>query len=182
MRIAITAVLLAASIVLTEFKSGLDEYLPTLRPSPKGVARSLQEIVDYNIANPVEGLKYQQRELLDALAIVLSDPATLATYEANKADGLASYRALIDGILNSGGTPVPMFADGGIATRPTPGIFGEAGPEALIPLDRMGDFGGGNTYQITVNAGVGDPRAIGKSVVEAITLFERSSGPVFARA
>jgi len=83
----------------------------------------------------------------------------------------------------SGGTPPAgfMFAEGGIATSATPGIFGEAGPEALIPLDRMGDFGG-NTYQITVQAGVGDPRAIGKSVVEAITLFERSSGPVFARA
>ena len=76
---------------------------------------------------------------------------------------------------------IRLFADGGIATRATPGIFGEAGPEALIPLDRMGEFGG-NTYQITVQAGVGDPRAIGKSVVEAITLFERSSGPVFARA
>lgn len=80
------------------------------------------------------------------------------------------------------GAGLQLFADGGIATSATPGIFGEAGPEALIPLDRMGDFGGGNTYQITVQAGVGDPRAIGKSVVEAITLFERSSGPVFARA
>ncbi len=77
---------------------------------------------------------------------------------------------------------LPGFSEGGIATRPTLGIFGEAGSEALIPLDRMGDFGGGNTYNINVTAGVGDPRAIGKTVVEAITLFERSSGPVFARA
>jgi hypothetical protein len=43
-------------------------------------------------------------------------------------------------------------------------------------------LGGGPTYVVNVTAGVGDPRAIGKSVVEAITLFERSSGPVFARA
>ena len=29
------------------------------------------------------------------------------------------------------------FEHGGIATSPTPGVFGEAGPEALIPLDRL---------------------------------------------
>lgn len=32
---------------------------------------------------------------------------------------------------------VPKFAEGGIVTRPTAGIFGEAGPEAIIPLDRL---------------------------------------------
>jgi len=34
-------------------------------------------------------------------------------------------------------TEPPQFADGGIAMRPTFGVFGEAGPEALIPLDRL---------------------------------------------
>lgn len=38
------------------------------------------------------------------------------------------------------------------------------------------------TYQITVNAGVGDPREIGRVTVDAITAYERSSGRVFARA
>ena len=133
-----------ASIVLTEFKRDLDEFLPTLRPSPKGVARSLQEIVDYNIANPVEGLKYQQRELLDALAIDLSDPATLATYEANKADGLASYRALIDGILN-GGTPEDTSDDVDVVVVPSGnalvGIADRAGyPVLTVPAG----FGTGN--------------------------------------
>ena len=36
---------------------------------------------------------------------------------------------------------MPEFAKGGIATRPTLGIFGEAGPEALVPLDRAGGMG-----------------------------------------
>lgn len=30
-----------------------------------------------------------------------------------------------------------LFQEGGIATGPTPGIFGEAGPEAVVPLDRL---------------------------------------------
>ncbi len=34
---------------------------------------------------------------------------------------------------------IPMFANGGIATRATLGIFGEAGPEAIIPLSKLND-------------------------------------------
>lgn len=38
---------------------------------------------------------------------------------------------------------LPGFADGGVAMSATPGIFGEAGPEALIPLDQF--FGSSGT-------------------------------------
>jgi hypothetical protein len=39
---------------------------------------------------------------------------------------------------------IPKFADGGIVTGPTLGLLGEAGPEAVIPLNRLGggSFGG----------------------------------------
>ena len=33
---------------------------------------------------------------------------------------------------------IPGFAEGGIVTKPTLGVFGEAGPEALIPLNKLG--------------------------------------------
>ncbi len=36
----------------------------------------------------------------------------------------------------TGGNNLGLFASGTIATGPTAGIFGEAGPEALVPLDR----------------------------------------------
>jgi ABC-type phosphate transport system auxiliary subunit len=39
-----------------------------------------------------------------------------------------------------------------------------------------------NTYNITVNAGVGDPREIGRVTIEAIKAYERSNGRVFASA
>ncbi len=98
------------------------------------------------------------------------------------------------------GTP-PTFggpdgrAVGGPVSAGTPYIVGERGPELFVPsisgsIIPNGDLASPTlsaasaapTYVVNVNAGVGDPRAIGKSVVEAITLFERSSGPVFARA
>jgi hypothetical protein len=79
------------------------------------------------------------------------------------------------------------MADGGIINRRTmiaPGLMaGEAGPEAIIPLDRLGSFAGrGSVFNITVNAGVGDPREIGRVVVDAISQYERTAGPVYARA
>lgn len=45
---------------------------------------------------------------------------------------------------------VPKFAEGGIATKPTLGIFGEAGPEALIPLNRGGGMFGGGSFPETI--------------------------------
>ena len=78
---------------------------------------------------------------------------------------------------------LPQFADGGIATKPTLGIFGEAGPEALVPLSRGGNsMLAGNTYSITINTGIGDPRVIGEEVVNVISKFEKANGAVFARA
>jgi hypothetical protein len=44
-------------------------------------------------------------------------------------------------ILDTARGIVP-FADGGIVTSPTLGLVGEAGPEAIIPLNKAGAFGG----------------------------------------
>ena len=72
---------------------------------------------------------------------------------------------------------IPLLADGGIVNSATLAVIGEAGPEAVVPLDRMrGGLPGGPTYNITVQAGVGDPGQIGQSVVEAITAYERRNG------
>jgi phage-related protein len=73
------------------------------------------------------------------------------------------------------------LAVGGIVTGPTAALIGEAGPEAVIPLDKLGKMG--NTYNITVNAGIGtNGSQVGEQIVNAIRKYERTSGPVFARA
>ena len=52
------------------------------------------------------------------------------------------------------GWDIPMLAKGGVVTGPTLAMIGEAGPEAVIPLDRAGGMGGmGQTFNITINAG-----------------------------
>ena len=71
--------------------------------------------------------------------------------------------------------PTGAMATGGIVTRPTLALLAEKGtPEAVVPLNKAGGIG--STYNITVQAGVGDPGQIGQSVVEAITAYERRNG------
>lgn len=77
---------------------------------------------------------------------------------------------------------LPRLAKGGIVTRPTTALIGEAGAEAIIPLSKMDQMGGA-TYNITINAGMGsDPVRVGEYVVSAIKRYERASGKVFASA
>lgn len=81
------------------------------------------------------------------------------------------------GIDNNPATP---FAKGGIVTRPTFALIGEAGPEAVIPLNRAGGMGG---ITINIEAGlVSTPDQVGQQIIEAIQRAQRRSGPAFAAA
>jgi hypothetical protein len=76
---------------------------------------------------------------------------------------------------------IPMLAEGGIVTSAQLAIIGEKGPEAVIPLSKMGSMGGG--MNISVNAGlISTPDQIGQQIIEAILKAQRRSGQVFASA
>lgn len=89
------------------------------------------------------------------------------------------------------------FATGGVVMPQPGGVMGrlaEVGqPEVVIPLAQLDSMlsegarsGGGDrkaVYNINVNAGMGANGAqIGEQIVTAIKRYERTSGPVFARA
>jgi len=70
---------------------------------------------------------------------------------------------------------IPMLAEGGIVTSPTLAMIGEGrGPEAVIPLSKLGSMGFGGGGNITVNVNGGDPN----SIVRALQQYVRQSGPV----
>ena len=70
---------------------------------------------------------------------------------------------------------IPMLAEGGIVTSPTLAMIGEGnGPEAVIPLNRMGEFGMGGNNGVTINVNGGDPNA----VVNALRTYMRQNGSV----
>jgi hypothetical protein len=66
---------------------------------------------------------------------------------------------------------IPELAEGGIVTSPTLAMIGEGrGPEAVIPLSKMGQFGMGGG--ITVNVTSADPN----EVVRALQAYNRNVG------
>ena len=75
--------------------------------------------------------------------------------------------------INFGSIPnvkLPRLAEGGIVTAPTIAMIGEAGPEAVVPLDRSGLMGG-NTINITVTSA--DPNAVVAALQQYVRLNNR---------
>ena len=54
---------------------------------------------------------------------------------------IASVGKGISGLFGKKDEELPKLAKGGIVTKPTEAIVGEAGPEAILPLDKLGSFG-----------------------------------------
>ena len=83
-----------------------------------------------------------------------------------------AIQSFSDQVADKGLVP---FAKGGIVTAPTRALIGEAGPEAVIPLNRMGQMG--NTYVINVNASnrTGGQQA-GQEVVKALKQYQTTNG------
>ena len=66
------------------------------------------------------------------------------------------------------------FADGGIVTSPVLGLVGEAGPEAIIPLDRAGSLG--STIVVNVTGTMMDPEGVAREVVKVLNDSQRRGG------
>ena len=117
--------------------------------------------------------------------------AVITNLERGLNAAIKGLNIILDGIdkaagpwVNFGSIPdvnLPRLAEGGIVTGPTLALIGEAGPEAVIPLSKMGGMGGG--MNISVSAGlISTPDQIGQQIIEAILKAQRRSGTVFAPA
>lgn len=109
--------------------------------------------------------------------------AVLSAMEKGLNFAIKGLNTILDGIdkaagpwVNFGSIPevkLPRLAEGGITTGPTIAMIGEKGPEAIIPLDRLGGMGigGGN---VTINVNGGDPQ----QVVNALRRYMQTNGSV----
>lgn len=80
--------------------------------------------------------------------------------------------------LSTPNIPHVALASGGIVSRPTIALIGEAGPEAVVPLSghnaRRAGVGGGDIH-ITINGAL-DPIAVGKQVQKVLLTVKRTNG------
>ena len=90
--------------------------------------------------------------------------------------------AIAGGVASSVGgffkSVIPGLAEGGIVTKPTLAVVGEAGAEAVIPLNKAGSLGG-TSISLTVNAGMGtDGAEVGQQIVTALQAWSRQNGSI----
>jgi fructose-1,6-bisphosphatase/sedoheptulose 1,7-bisphosphatase-like protein len=99
--------------------------------------------------------------------------------ESKPFQALISGIGAVGGLVSSGIGRIAGLAEGGIVTKPTLAMVGEGGePEAVIPLSKMGQMGGGMV--INIQTGVGDPEAIARSIRRILNDSERRVGGLVA--
>jgi phage-related minor tail protein len=70
---------------------------------------------------------------------------------------------------------IPMLAEGGIVSKPTLAMIGEAGAEAVVPLNKMGGMGGINVV-VNVGGSVVQEQDLAVSVRDQIAILMRRRG------
>jgi hypothetical protein len=141
--------------------------------------RAASKYYGAGVTAATEFLKGMQ-ETIKKVEVVLANPnlttsdvigASVSAGTINMADFQSQLTSDLQGINFGMGT---MMADGGIVRKSTTITAGESGPEAIIPLDRLGSIGMGGGNNVTINVNGGDPNA----VVLALQKYIRTNGPV----
>jgi hypothetical protein len=178
-------------------KDTLNEVIPILDN-----LLSIFTDIDFFLGEIISGFGSFEGEMPSFLKFIeesINPMARLKTAVQGVADALnalfdAYVRAQNRGVplpseLASGGRRFAERAQGGRVTGGGSYLVGEMGPELfmpgrggnIVPNDRLG--GGGTSITINVTAGMGtDGARVGEQIVNAIKRYERTSGPVFAKA
>jgi hypothetical protein len=184
-----------ASIALDEAKQNEIEANEDLEQSVKDLTKAQWDLFD------AEKALAELRNTTPAGVVSRAEADIKAREEAPVASGLP-FKSFMDAVralhpnsptlgkpdaLNASRSRFPLlykeyqkaglaFAKGGIVTSPTIGLVGEAGAEAIIPLDKLQT---GTVINVTVNAGMGaDGGQIGNEIVDALKRYQRRNGSI----
>ncbi len=179
MVLAFGAVATAAAIVYVKFEQFRPLLLGLFGPAGIGVGAVLY--FKDTIIEAFNTIKNLGASIFNGIGTAFKGVinAVVSGLEGGLNFAIKGLNAALDGIdkaagpwVNFGSIPevnLPRLAEGGITTGPTIAMIGEKGPEAIIPLDRLGNMGG-NTINITVTSA--DPN----EVVRALQAYNRNVG------
>jgi len=177
----ITYIVNGVTSLSTAIWNKIDGFVDALITKVVGIAGDIKEIGSKIIGYIGDGL--------DAGATALANIVKGAINAVIKGlnAGIKGINKAISGVNKVSPFPdvpsipeIPKLAKGGIVTQPTLALIGEAGPEAVVPLNKMGGMGG---ITINIEAGlVSTPDQVGQQIIEAIQRAQRRSGPAFAAA
>jgi hypothetical protein len=170
-RIAMTIGAIAAAVVALNIALATNPFI-LATAAVIGLAVAFNKLVD--AAERINSIGGLAARILGGLAMPIVGNV------ANILEGLPNLSNLIPGGTEPtrpapGRSSIPRMAEGGIVSSPTLALIGEAGPEAVVPLDRL-NTGGGVTINVT--GGLATSAEIGESVVNALRAYSRSAGPL----
>jgi hypothetical protein len=170
-RIAITIGAIAAAVVALNIALATNPFI-LATAAVIGLAVAFNKLVD--AAERINSIGGLAARILGGLAMPIVGNV------ANILEGLPNLSNLIPGGTEPtrpapGRGGIPRMAEGGIVSSPTLALIGEAGPEAVVPLDRLNNGGG---VTINVTGGLATSAEIGESVVNALRAYSRSAGPL----
>jgi hypothetical protein len=128
----------------------------------KGVSASLDFLGDY-----VQGVLNIYKNIFNTIARLWNNTIGKLSFE---------FPSWVPGLGGKGFSvpQIPMLAEGGIVRSATLAVVGEAGPEAVVPLDRGSGFG---NVTVNVTGGLATSAEIGQAVINAIRAYNRTGGP-----
>lgn len=140
------------------FGESLAENLKNLlKQIAANIISTLLQIVIKQAIIAALGTKLQKATALDSVFIASKEAAAAAFAGTLKLipAPIGIPIALALGAL-AGATTLALgaFAEGGVITEPTIGLIGEAGAEAVIPLDRLSEFQGSQTVVVELDGEV----------------------------
>lgn len=159
------------------------------------ISEGLQWIVDKiaAFAEPIlkafsviwDGIKGAAASAMDSMMTVIKEALNWVLRKINSLIGavnrVASTGAAALGISIPNIPEIPLLAKGGVVTKPTLAVVGEAGPEAVIPLNQAGKFGvggGGGNVTIVVNGDVTGQDLIERVARELTKMVKLSTATV----
>lgn len=175
--------------LLPEALKGLAEFIGDLVPRLPGLfVRVVETLFDLGLklgGTLVDGIADGLRGLVGALpdigrSLVNGIVRFINSAIIDNLNGLLEFQVGPVRINPPDIPHIPMLAAGGVVTAPTLAVVGEAGPEAVVPLNRADNLGLGgdvNVY-VTVEGSVTSERDLVQTIYSGLLSLQKRQGPL----
>lgn len=162
-----------------EKKKALDDQIADLRDNQKEEEKLYEERRDFIISTQQSALAVHISSANKSISVTKAEVETEIKYyqalaeavKAARSGGTSSFSNIKSSVAS---VKVPAFAEGGIVTRPTLAMVGEAGPEAIIPLSGKNKASGDIIINFTGNSFMGDDEMAEEVGNKIINVLKRS--------